>query len=34
MDLIGCGCMGFSFTDKYKKAIVSFYDNNTCLKNA
>lgn len=27
MDLIGCGCMGFSFTDKYKKAIVSFYDN-------
>ena len=27
MDLIGCGCMGFSFTDKYKKAIISFYEN-------
>lgn len=26
MDLIGCGCMGFSFTQKYKKAIISFYD--------
>lgn len=26
MDLIGCGCMGFSFTKKYKNAIISFYD--------
>ena len=26
MDLVGCGCMGFSFTHKYKKAIISFFE--------
>ena len=26
MDLVGCGCMGFSFTTKYKTAIISLYD--------
>lgn len=26
MKLVGCGCPGFSYTQKYKKAIISLYD--------
>ena len=26
MELMGCGCPGFTYTSKYKKAIVSMYD--------
>ncbi len=26
MDLVGCGCSGFKYTLKYKKAILSLYD--------
>lgn len=33
MDLVGCGCMGFSFTHKYKKAIISFFEFVTELDN-
>ena len=26
MELVGCGCMGFSFTQKYKNAIIHLFD--------
>ncbi len=26
MELVGCSCAGFSYTEKYKKAIISFYE--------
>lgn len=26
MELVGCGCPGFTYTSKYKKAILSLYD--------